>query len=137
YDTLLPSERRRLHARVAEALQTDPELAAADASAELAFHLDEAGDRTSAFPAWLAAADTAQQLATGAAAAHLDRALAIWDNAVPVEERIRRTWQAAELHNALANNERAIELARDALTLGPPPKGEAWGYERLGRFLWT
>ena len=140
YDALLPSESRRLHARVAEWLQTgrrgsatDPD---ADADAQLALHLDRAGEHRAAFQAWLRAADAAEHLATAAAAAHLDRALALWDESLPSSEHIRRMWQAAELHNAAGNNERAIELARAALDLGEPPKGQAWGYERLGRFLW-
>ena len=69
YRELLPSQRTRLHARVAAALrdQPAPALSRADRAGELAFHLDRAGDQEGAFFASLAAADAAGALAPGAA----------------------------------------------------------------------
>ena len=36
-----------------------------------------------------------------------------------------------------ASNERAAAFAREAFGHGPPPRGVAWGHERLGRYLWA
>lgn len=137
YDELLPPERRRLHRNIADAL-LDRESAGMDG--ELAFHLDRAGDRAGAFVAFLAAADAAEAVAPGAALRLLDRALELWDGvaeAASGENRSHRLWQAAELANGTVDNLRAIELARAALALGPAPRGEPWGHERLGRYLWA
>ena len=60
---LLPSERVALHRRIAEVLDVRPEFAAASpagASAELAYHWSEAGDRAHAFPALIEAGRRAQ-----------------------------------------------------------------------------
>ena len=46
-------------------------------------------------------------------------------------------WQAAELADATVGSDRAVELARAAWAMGPPRQGEAWGHERLGRYLWA
>jgi DNA-binding CsgD family transcriptional regulator/tetratricopeptide (TPR) repeat protein len=142
YGGLLPSERRRLHRSIADALRNDPRLAltATDAAGELAFHLDRAGDGGAAFAALLDAADAAATIAPAACLTHLERAFALWDDhggTHPVAERIERLWQAADLASAVGNDPRAIELARDALDRGTPRRGKAWAHERLGRFLWT
>jgi DNA-binding NarL/FixJ family response regulator len=142
YADLLPSQRTRLHRRVAQVLrQQRPEaMKRADRAGELAFHLDRAGDREGAFTALLAAADAAQVIAPGAAFAHLERAFALWDdapNGAAQEDRGHRLWQAAELASATAGNDRAVEVARAAFAVGPPPQGAAWGHERLGRYLWA
>ena len=142
YADLLPSQRSRLHRRVAEVLQQQaPEvLRRADRAGELAFHLDRAGDRAGAFTALLAAADAAETIAPGAAFAHLERAFALWGDVGDLaagEDRGHRLWQAAELASATAGNERAVEVARLAFEVGPPRQGEAWGHERLGRYLWA
>jgi len=139
---LLPSQRTRLHRRVAEALkqQSTAQLARADRAGELAFHLDRAGDHEAAFVALLAAADAAQTVAPGAAFAHLERAFELWDaagDAAAGENRGHRLWQAAELGSATAGNQRAVEVAQAAFEFGPPPQGEAFGHERLGRYLWA
>ena len=142
YADLLPSQRTRLHRRVAEALQqqSTAQLGRADRAGELAFHLDRAGDREGAFVALLAAADAAATIAPGAAFAHLERAFELWDDAgdsATQANRGDRLWQAAELASATAGNEHAVEVAQDAFQVGPPPQGEAFGHERLGRYLWA
>jgi len=142
YADLLPPQRTRLHRRVADALAEQPAdvLARADRAGELAFHLDRAGDHDAAFRALLAAADAAQEVAPAAALGHLERAFELWDtvgSAAPAERRSDRLWQAAELATGTVGNERSVELARAAFELGPPPQGEAWGHERLGRYLWS
>jgi DNA-binding CsgD family transcriptional regulator/tetratricopeptide (TPR) repeat protein len=142
YAGLLPTERRRLHRSVADALREDPRLwmTTRDAAGELAFHLDRGGDQRGAFAALLDAADAATTIAPAACLAHLERAFALWDHHAGADresERIARLWQAADLASAVGEDARAIELARDALARGTPPRGRAWGHERLGRFLWT
>ena len=142
YADLLPSRRARLHRQVADALQQQSaaQLGRADRAGELAFHLDRAGDHEAAFVALLAAADAAQTVAPGAAFAHLERAFELWDDvgdAAARENRGHRLWQAAELGSATAGNQRAVEVAQAAFKFGPPPQGEAFGHERLGRYLWA
>ena len=142
YAELLPTERRRLHRSIADAFRNHPGLAltSGDAAGELAFHLDRAGDEQAAFAALLDAADAAETIAPATCLAHLQRAFELWDAhaAAELEEQRRaRLWQAADLASAVGDNERAIALANDALGRGAPPRGTAWGYERLGRFFWS
>ena len=62
-DDLLPSDRKALHRRVAQALEVRPELAApspAAAAAELAYHWSETGDAAKAFPALVEAGRRAE-----------------------------------------------------------------------------
>ena len=142
YADLLPPPRARLHRRIADALQEQPAefLARADKAGELAFHLDRAGDSEAAFVALLEAADATEAVAPGIALAHLERAFELWDAAGASAANARRSdrmWQAAELASAIVGNERAVDMARAAFKEGPPPQGEAWGHERLGRYLWS
>ena len=93
-----------------------------------------------AFTALLAAADASETVAPGAALRHLERAFELWDaagGAASGDRRSDRLWQAAELASGTASNERAAVLAREAFRHGPPPRGVAWGHERLGRYLWA
>lgn len=142
YAAALPTERRRLHRSMADALAEDPRhaLTASDAAGELAFHLDRAGDEAAAFAALFAAADSAELIAPATCMAHLDRMLELWDrHATPEQEpqHIGRLWQAADLASATGDNERAVALATRAMALGDPPEGRAWAHERLGRFFWS
>src|SRR5690606_30183350 len=77
YAGLLPTERRRLHRSIADALQAEPRLAltAGDAAGELAFHLDRAGDQRAAFAALLEAADASEAIAPSTCLTQLERAL--------------------------------------------------------------
>jgi DNA-binding CsgD family transcriptional regulator len=141
YDALLPPQRARLHHRVAVALANrDPAGATRpDRASELAVHLDRAGDREAAFDALLAAADSSETAAPATALRHLERALELWDSvgrSAATADRGDRLWQAAELASGTVGNEAAAHLARRALECGPPWRGEAWGHERLGRYLW-
>jgi DNA-binding CsgD family transcriptional regulator/tetratricopeptide (TPR) repeat protein len=78
---LLPGERKRLHARLAQALEADPELVAhGRATAEIAHHWHAAGEAARGLPAaWRAAADAAGALAHAEQLAMLDRVLEAWD----------------------------------------------------------
>jgi DNA-binding CsgD family transcriptional regulator len=139
---LLPSKRKRFHRRIADALQSNPQLAVSDveSSGELAFHLAAAGDHAAAFHASLAAADDVASVAPGAALGHLERALAMWDLAdhdLTPADRALRLWDAAELASATGDYVRSAELGYDAKRYGPPPRGEAYAHERLGRYLWA
>jgi DNA-binding CsgD family transcriptional regulator/tetratricopeptide (TPR) repeat protein len=142
YADLLPPQRIRLHRRLAEVLRQQPAdaLRRADRSGELAFHLDRAGDMDGTFAALLAAADAAETVAPGAAFGHLERAFELWDvvgEHSATANRGNRLWQAADIATSTVGNKRAVELARAALNIGPPPQGAAWGHERLGRYLWS
>jgi DNA-binding CsgD family transcriptional regulator len=137
YGEMLPSQRARLHGRVAVALreQSTAALSRADRAGELAFHLDRAGDREGAFAASLAAADAATAVAPGAALVHLQRALELWPPGVDPEQRVRRMWEVAEYASGVIGNGVGAELARAAFAVGDPPRGRAWGHERLARYL--
>ena len=140
YAELLPSERKRLHRRVADVIAARAATSGPDVIGELAFHLDRAGDHAGAFLALLAAADTSETVAPAVALRQLERALALWDDVGDVAagmNRAHRMWQTAELVSGTVGDARAVELARAAFTYGPPPLGEAWGHERLGRYLWA
>jgi DNA-binding CsgD family transcriptional regulator len=142
YADLLPPQRARLHHKIAETLELQlPErLARADLAGEVAFHLDRSGDGERALLALLAAADAAESLAPGAAFSHLERAFELWDivgDHSATATRSERLWQAADIATSTVGNPRAVELARAAFQVGPPPLGAAWGHERLGRYLWA
>jgi DNA-binding CsgD family transcriptional regulator/tetratricopeptide (TPR) repeat protein len=142
YADVLPPQRVRMHRRIAEVIAADPAglSSRADRASELAFHLDRTGDARAAFVALLAAADIAESVAPGAAFRHLERALDLWElagEAATGECRSHRMWQAAELADATVSSARAVELARAAAAVGPPAQGDAWGHERLGRYLWA
>ena len=138
----LPTERRRLHRLIADVLAAEPRFAltATDAAGELAFHLDRAGDEAGAFAALIDAADSAELIAPATCFAHLERLLELWDRHASAElapQLIERLWQTADLASATGQNERAVDLATHAISLGEPPEGRAWAHERLGRFLWS
>lgn len=141
YDALLPPQRRRLHRRIADVLSTGAVAPpGADRSAQLALHLDRAGDVPGAFVALLEAADAIQPVAPAVALRQLERALELWESAgdaAAAESRCERLWQAAELATGSVGNARAVELAREAFRWGTPARGAAWAHERLGRYLWA
>ena len=130
YADLLPAARRRLHDEGGGRSRTTATRAhRVDEIGELAVHLDRAGDHDGALVAALAAADAAEASAPGVALRHLERALELWDLARPApgEARADRLWQAAELASGTVGNDRAVELARDALLAGEPPAAEPGG----------
>jgi DNA-binding CsgD family transcriptional regulator len=141
YDELLPSQRKRLHRRIADALLAGrADTMPADRAGQLAFHLDRSGDTAGAFTALLAAADAAETLAPAVALTQLERAFELWDDAgvaSAAESRCERLWQAAEMATGSTGNDRAVMLAREAFRWGTPSRGAAWAHERLGRYLWA
>ncbi|MEV8378480.1 AAA family ATPase [Kribbella sp. NPDC056861] len=88
YQALMPAQRRRLHARYAEALSGHPE-----ATAALAEHWIAADEPTKALPAALAAADRAREQYAYDEELHLlEQVLALWDqvpNASPAQVTVR------------------------------------------------
>ena len=84
YNDLLPGERSRLHARLAELLSDRPDCSAA----ELAVHCLASHDIPGAFAASVRAAQEAWRLAAPAEAhRHFDQALSLWDR-VPEPEKL-------------------------------------------------
>jgi DNA-binding CsgD family transcriptional regulator len=81
YADLLPGERTRLHARIAELLADPARLAAVPGSAaELAYHCLASHDIAGAFAASIRAGQEAERLAAPAEAhQHYDAALALWE----------------------------------------------------------
>ncbi len=137
---LLPSEQQRLHRRIAEVMAGSPEwtLTPAAPHAELALHLHRSGAVDDAVVASLRAADELAGFAQSTALQHLLDALEhLHPPAAPSEDRRRRLWQAADLAYSTGLGALAVDLATEAMALGRPDPGAAWGHERLGRFLWT
>ncbi len=81
YADLLPGERTRLHARLAELLADDQRMAdCPGTAAELAHHYLASHDITGAFTASVLAGQEAERLAAPAEAhEHYDQALSLWD----------------------------------------------------------
>ena len=149
YSDLLPGERTKLHAALAETLTSDPGLAAAKgeaAVAEVAYHWWEARRLPEALSTAVAAATAAERVyAFAEAEAHLEHALEIWDQVSDAEERAGRDkaamlgW-AAEAANLADYSGRALALAREAVSLidaEAEPVRAALQRERLGRYLWV
>jgi len=88
YNDLLPGERTRLHARLAELLADDQRLAlVAGSAAELAMHCLASHDIPGAFAASVAAGEEAWRLAApGEAQRHFHQALALWDRVTEPEK---------------------------------------------------
>jgi DNA-binding CsgD family transcriptional regulator len=89
YADLLPGERTRLHARMAELLADESRLAAVPGSAaELAYHCLASHDIAGAFAASVRAGEESERLAAPAEAhRHYDAALALWER-VPEPEKL-------------------------------------------------
>jgi len=88
YNDLLPGERTRLHARLAELLSDELRLAqVAGSAAELAVHCLASHDIPGAFTASVQAGEEAWRLAAPAEAhRHFDQALSLWDRIAEPEK---------------------------------------------------
>ena len=145
---LLPGERARLHADLAQALTERPELAdgpPAVAAAEVAAHWDAAGEPTRALPARVQAGLAAERArAFPEAQRHYERALELWEQVTDPDraagldqaELLTRTADAAA---ASGRSQRALALlttAIDQLDPAVDPVRAALLYMRLGGERW-
>ncbi len=148
YADLLPGERTRLHARLAELLADEGRLAAVPGSAaELAHHYLASHDIPGAFAASVRAAKEAQRLAAPAEAHHYyDQALALWDRVSEPEalagtDRGRLAFSSANAAASGGDVRRAVyQLRRLRTALGAlgdaaDPALVSRTCERLGYFL--
>jgi ATP/maltotriose-dependent transcriptional regulator MalT len=123
YDDLLPGERAELHLRLARALEAtlpeDDHLAIR--AAAVAHHFNAAGDQPQALRSAVQAARAVERGGTpGAAAALLDRALALWPRVAEPEplagmEHATLLSLAARAHGLDADEPHAIKLYEQAL----------------------
>src|SRR5215468_6901547 len=123
YADLLPGERTRLHARLAELLSDEVRLSTVPGTAaELAHHSLASHDIPGAFQASVRAGQEAERLAAPAEAhRHFDQALALWDRVTDPEKlaSMQRGWLGfASAINAAASGDlhRAVQQLRRLLT---------------------
>ena len=147
-EELLPVERGRLHARVAQLLEARPELAGAGGPriGEIAMHWAAARNPAEALRTSVEAGLAAERVfAPSDARRQFERALDLWSR-VPAGERRslldRRALleHAADAADLAGDSDRAAELIRTALAeLDPGTAPEAAGLleSRLAYFLWA
>ena len=149
YDDLLPSERRRLHAAYAAALDARPVPEGAEGAsllAALAHHATAAHEPVRALRAWITAARAAADaFAFAESVRSFEHAIELWD-AVPPDDR-PGGMDASTLHHeaslgALITGrlDLAVDLARAAVGLVDrerEPERWATANERLARALWV
>ncbi len=148
YDDLLPSERRRLHAAYAAALDARPVPDGAEGASQLAaiaHHATAAHEPVRALRAWILAARAASSAHAFAESLRaFERAIDLWD-AVPADDRPSGV-DPGHLHHeaglvAMIGGwpERAIELGRVAVrSIDPEREPARWAAanERLSRSMW-
>ena len=149
YDDLLPSERRRLHAAYASALDARPVPDGAEGAsllAALAHHATAAHEPVRALRAWIAAARAAADAyAFAESVRSFEHAIGLWD-AVPPDDRPDGV-DAATLHYeaslgamVVGRLDLAVDLARVSVGLVDPvrePERWATANERLARAAWV
>ena len=145
YADLLPGERTRLHARLAELLSDEVRLSMVPGTAaELAHHSLASHDIPGAFSASVRAGQEADRLAAPAEAhRHFDQALALWDRVTDPEKLagMQRGWLAFEsatsaaasgdLHRAVQQLHRMLEY----ITTAEDPVLVSRANERLAYYL--
>jgi DNA-binding CsgD family transcriptional regulator len=147
YASLLPGERARLHAALAEAIVAHPGWAggtAATVGAELAHHWQAAGELERALPALVEAGLAAERtFALAEAHRHFERALELWMRVpeaaqlTPID-RLTLLERAAEAAHLVDAAPRAVDLMREALAevdQQRDPVRAGLLHERLGRYL--
>jgi ATP/maltotriose-dependent transcriptional regulator MalT len=148
YGDLLPGERSELHARLAGALEREPELLgdapAASVAAMLACHWNAAHDVPRALGASVAAGLGAKRVfAFSEAKRHFERALELWDRVPDAAERAGCDRADLLRHASAAaydagENARAVALVRKAIAevdAAADPLRAAFLLERLGLYL--
>jgi ATP/maltotriose-dependent transcriptional regulator MalT len=148
-ETVLPSQRRRLHVVIAEALEGRPHHHGAEKAgrlAEIAHHWFEARDQPKALAASLKAADAALKASAFVEAyRQYRRVIELWD-VVPEPETVtgidrvellRRTAQAGQMSGEFMQAAGLLREAIDLLEAAGNSVRAGVFYERLGRALWT
>jgi len=145
YADLLPGERTRLHARLAELLSDEVRLSSAPGTAaELAHHSLASHDIPGAFSASVRAGQEADRLAAPAEAhRHFDQALALWDRVTDPEKLagMQRGWLAFESATSAAASgdlHRAVQQLHRMLayiTTAEDPVLVSRANERLAYYL--
>src|SRR6516164_1166564 len=145
YADLLPGERTRLHARLAELLSDEVRLSSMPGTAaELAHHSLASHDIAGAFSASVRAGAEADRLAAPAEAhRHYDQALALWDRVADPEKLagMQRGWLAFWSSTSAAASgdlHRAVQQLRRLLTYVPKaedPVLVSRANERLAYYL--
>ncbi|MEV4257108.1 AAA family ATPase, partial [Spirillospora sp. NPDC049652] len=124
---LLPGERARLHRRYAEAIERDPALAEAPASA-LAVHWHACGDHARALEAaWRASEERSRAAAHAESLDLLRRVLELWDRVPDAADRIGadRTevmWMSARVALTVADIEYGMRTVQTLLELAEAPE---------------
>ena len=146
YEELLPGERVALHAALARALESDPELAvgAHGAAAQQAMHWSAAHHPAPALAASVRAGVEAEQMWSFAEAnSHFEHAVELWAGVTP-EQRpdgltlVELLGRAAETAYLSGQSQRAETLTRSALELidpGRDPLAAGLAHERLARYM--
>jgi len=145
YADLLPGERTRLHARLAELLSDEVRLSSVPGTAaELAHHSLASHDIPGGFSASVRAGQEADRLAAPAEAhRHFDQALALWDRVTDPEKLLGmpRGWLAFESATSAAASgdlHRAVQQLRRMLayvTTADDPVLVSRANERLAYYL--
>jgi tetratricopeptide (TPR) repeat protein/DNA-binding CsgD family transcriptional regulator len=123
YESLLPTERERLHRRLADVLRTRAELRASDpvqVDVDLAYHAWEAGEWPTAMRAAMRAGNAmVELLAIPEGYAQYERAIAAYDRCAPADredvDRVDLLVDASDLAYLVGETARAVELAKTAL----------------------
>jgi DNA-binding CsgD family transcriptional regulator len=145
YADLLPGERTRMHARLAELLSDEVRLSSVPGTAtELAYHSLASHDIPGAFDASVRAGLEADRLAAPAEAhRHFDQALALWDRVTDPEKLagMQRGWLAFESATSAAASgdlHRAVQQLRrmlDYVAVADDPVLISRANERLAFYL--
>ncbi|HEX7442712.1 MAG TPA: hypothetical protein VF320_02430, partial [Acidimicrobiales bacterium] len=145
YEELLPGERRRVHACIAETLAAD-RAGGAIAAAALAHHWYRARNLPLALAASVDAGLAAERVpAPAEAGRHYERALELWDAVPDAAERstlshVELLAHAAEQEELIGSFDRAVAHMRLALDQVDPERDPVRAgllHERLGHFLWV
>jgi DNA-binding CsgD family transcriptional regulator len=146
---LLPGERARLHADLAQTLTDQPQLAdgpPAVAAAEVAAHWDAAGEPTRALPARVQAGLAAERIrAFPEAQRHCERALELWEQVTDPDraagldqaELLTRTADAAAASGRSQRAQTLLTTAIDQFDPAIEPVRAALLYMRLGGERWA
>ena len=145
YDELLPGERRRLHARIAEAISAAGREGPIT-TAELAYHWYRARMLPESLVASVRAGRASASIGAPAEAmTHFERAVELWEAVPDAAERaglshdelLLLTAEQANLRGAFGRAIALLRAALDEVDAQTDPVRAGLLQERLGRFLWA